>query len=257
MTNQIKNMRKRPSPNVDSRFLLEVGGVCPLCGSSLLELKNGRNVKQYEVAHIYPCNPTKEQIRVLDGLIKCEDSEAFENKISLCHSCHKRQDFHTTAEEYIKLYDIKQQCLRKSIAKDHLSLETIGQEIRIVVDNLAFLSETSLVSLNLNAVHVKKKILSNVMLTKKIENNVVEYFQYIKECFLQLESEGRLRFNLIASKVRTAYISVSTEERNQDEVFDALVEWLNSQTQNKYRIACEIIISFFVQNCEVFDVITE
>ena len=40
-------------------------------------------------------------------------------------------------------------------------------------------------------------------------------------------------------------------------VFDQIVEWVKLKSGNDNRIASEIVVSFFVQNCEVFDAITE
>ena len=40
---------------------------------------------------------------------------------------------------------------------------------------------------------------------------------------------------------------------DQNRIFDSLVDWLNGAIPEASRIACEIVISFFIQNCEVFD----
>ena len=40
-------------------------------------------------------------------------------------------------------------------------------------------------------------------------------------------------------------------------IFSKIVEWIKNNTQSNSVEACEAIVSFFVQNCEVFYEITE
>lgn len=40
-------------------------------------------------------------------------------------------------------------------------------------------------------------------------------------------------------------------------IFNLLVDWVMSKNPLSSREACEILISFFVQDCEVFDEISE
>ena len=250
--------RKRSSSNEDLRFIIEVNGQCPLCGKSLTEEKNGRTLKKFQIAHIYPYSPTDEQKEILKDLEQLGDnSESFENRIALCRDCHAKQDFHTTATEYIRLVELKKKLLRHSEAMDKLSPECIGEQIEEVLRLITASSSTSLEELKLDAVCVQEKIKENQPLLIKVKGYVVEYFRYVQESFKSLENEGQLRFEVIASKVKTSYLTLKGTGRSQEDIFYELVEWLHNQTQKKHMTACEIIIAFFVQNCEVFDVITE
>ena len=44
---------------------------------------------------------------------------------------------------------------------------------------------------------------------------------------------------------------------NKYQIFNQMVDWLMTKTLSESKEACEIVISFFVQNCEVFREITE
>ena len=48
-----------------------------------------------------------------------------------------------------------------------------------------------------------------------------------------------------------------TTKSSGDTIFDNMVHWLQNKTQCASTSACEAVISFFVQNCEVFNEITE
>ena len=51
-----KDNRISPTENRNLRLIAEVSAVCPLCGRRLQKVKNGRNVKLFDVAHIYPAH---------------------------------------------------------------------------------------------------------------------------------------------------------------------------------------------------------
>nr|WP_302657923.1 HNH endonuclease [uncultured Dysosmobacter sp.] len=104
--------RKSPTAVDQQLYLKEVSFVCPLCGKILRHRKQKKANKLYEIAHIFPNNPTEEQYEQLSGLPRLGDnSESFENKIALCKDCHDQQDYHTTQADYLKLLDIKQHFL--------------------------------------------------------------------------------------------------------------------------------------------------
>jgi hypothetical protein len=59
---------------------------------------------------------------------------------------------------------------------------------------------------------------------------------------------------LIATQVKVFYLKAMDKNANQEDFFNYLVEWLDKKTLvSKY--ASSTVISYFVQNCEVFDVV--
>ena len=98
--------RKVPTEAEQQLYLKEVSFSCPLCGKVLRHRKQGKANKLYEIAHIFPNNPTEEQYVRLSALPRLGDnSESFENKIALCKDCHSQQDYHTTQADYLKLLE--------------------------------------------------------------------------------------------------------------------------------------------------------
>ena len=53
--------RQRPTAADEQLYLKEVDFTCPLCGTDLRHHKQPKQNKLYEIAHIYPNSPTKEQ----------------------------------------------------------------------------------------------------------------------------------------------------------------------------------------------------
>lgn len=247
--------------NMDNAYLLEVDGKCPLCGEYMLIPKGKRMNKRYQIAHIYPNSPTPNELEELKGLerlgVNCED---FENKIALCKDCHGYYDDHKTKEEYLNLLEIKKNllCISKTeIVTSHQDLE---QEIILVINALSKVDEEALQKMKLeyHALKIATKIEDTYTLLKgKIENYVCLYFNYIKETFQNLDQAGQINFELVASEIKTSFLKCENEITNKSQIFESLVKWLKSKLVGSSNEACEAIISYFVQSCEVFHEITK
>lgn len=254
--NNIK--RKIITNNFDARLLTEANNLCPLCGKRLLGEKGGRSVKLYEIAHIYPHSPTPEQDSTLKDVPKANDSESFENLIALCQDCHQTHDFHTTFEDYMRLYNMKQKIMRLSKAMDDAALVPIETQIEEVLRKLRAVDITQLAPLSYAPVAVEQKIgRADVLLREKVKDLVVRYFLFVQGLFGQLDGIGKQKFDKIATEVKLCFQSMEEQRLSQEEVFDGIVKWFQSKTQSQYGVACEIIVAFFIQNCEVFNEIAE
>jgi hypothetical protein len=254
---KITKKRKTVTANIEARLLAEVNNFCPLCGKRLFEEKMKNSVKLYQVAHIYPHSPTDEQLVTLEGVPVAEDIESFENKIVLCFDCHKKQDLHPQKEEYMRLYNIKQQLMRRTKALDDASTMPIEDEIEGVLKGLRDIDIEKLIPLSYEAISVDRKIKrENGILLNDIRDKVVRYFPFVQETFKNIDKTGYRRFDTIANEIKTCFLKVNSNELSQEAIFSELVAWLNNKTQHQSEKACEIIISFFVQNCEVFDAFT-
>jgi hypothetical protein len=249
--------RKNITAKFDARLLVEVSNLCPLCGKRLLREKAGEP-KQYEIAHIYPHSPTNEQLITLKNVPRAEDSESFENLIALCFDCHKKQDSHTQEKDYMRLYNKKQQLMRQTKALDEASTVQIEDEIEGVLQSLRDVDIERLIPLSYEVVSIDKKIKQeNGLLLNNIRDKIVRYFPFVQETFKNIDRTGSSRFDIISTEIKLCFQKVSGNGQSQEEIFYNLVEWLKSKTQCQSTQACEIIISFFIQNCEVFNAITQ
>jgi len=250
--------RKRSSANFEARLLAESSSLCPLCSKYLLGEKNGRIMKLYKIAHIYPHSPTAEQLTALKNVTKPKEVESFENLITLCSDCHDRQDFHTTAEDYMLLYDLKQKIMNQDKAIDNASKVPLETQIKEVLQKLNAVDVTELLPLSYAPVIVERKInLNNNLLRKKIKDAVVQYFPFVQKLFSELDDIGKHKFDKIANEIKLCFLNMNEQNLSQEDIFNGIVKWLQNKTQKQHNIACEIIVAFFVQNCEVFNEIAE
>ena len=88
---------------------------------------------------------------------------------------------------------------------------------------------------------------------EKIKHNVTDYFYYIRGVLLEIERESPSKTDLISSQVKTYYIKQKSLDLSQQEIYSNIVDWLNNRTKPQTLEAAEIVTSFFIQNCEVFE----
>lgn len=253
--------RVQITDNMDLKHISEVGGYCPLCGKYLLGSKGQKIHKKYQIAHIYPNSPTRHQKQELDGLERLgENCESFENKIALCKDCHGEFDDHTTKAEYQKILGMKKRLLEMSKSQEVLSTGEIEKELLQVIKQLTIVSNSDLeeICLKYKGIKISNKLeAAYFLLKRKIEFNVCTYYGFIKENMKNYNDSNQLNFELISSEIKTAYLKAATASKDKEMIFNNLVVWLNKKIPDISKNACEIMISFFVQNCEVFDEISE
>lgn len=247
--------RRTPTKYDELLLLEEVDSICPVCGISLIH-KQAKKKKQFEIAHIYPNSPTKEEVKELMGVERLgSNSEDIQNWIALCSKCHTEYDFHKTKDEYLKMLGCKKKLLSESDTKRQLSEKNIESELANIIVNLCNLSQSDLENispLSYDALCVSEKI-SNPLLCREISSKVVDYYLFIKEQFeIQELSNKRSSLELIAANIKHAYYVCKTEGLDENQIFSNLCNWLISKIHCD-NTSAQIIIAFFVQNCDAYE----
>lgn len=247
--------------NMSLEHLLEVNGYCPKCGKYLLRAKGSSIHKEYEIAHIYPNSPTKKEKEELKGLERLgENCEDFKNKIALCRSCHRYYDDNKNKDEYIELVKIKKQLINKASTKKKISKVEIEEEIRLIIKEISNVSgeEIANIKLEYKALKISKKIEDKYLMLKcKVSSFACNYYNFIRETFRNYEKQGIVDFDIVAKQVNLAFTNCAKINDDKGDIFNLMVEWVKSKTQNSSTEACEVLVSFFIQDCEVFDEITK
>lgn len=251
MNTTVKKNRISKTDNRDNRLLAEVESFCPICGIPLIEEKNGKHIKNFDDAHIYPHSPTKEQREALKGITPPDDIESIDNLIPLCKRCHKSYDSFTSYTDYYNLRRIKD---RISVCYDlKCGLVSIGieSEISKVLHELEGIDASEFVELKLDPIPIKAKIPSGTFQTKIIQLATI-YYPYLRTQFQQIDSRKTNKFLTIATEFKLVFTKASQENLLLEEIFNQLVSWLKSKTLGSDS-ACEIVIAFFIHDCEVFN----
>ena len=79
---------------------------------------------------------------------------------------------------------------------------------------------------------------------------VVTYYRYIEKVFSNSTSD----FDTIAAEVKISSSKLEKAGLLQADIITNLSEWIRNKAGlgTESRLACNIVVAFFVQNCEVF-----
>jgi hypothetical protein len=91
---------------------------------------------------------------------------------------------------------------------------------------------------------------------RKIRNYVLEYYPFIRDVLKDLDGKNGFHQNILAEQIRSCFIKMNDKTQDKELIFQHLVQWIKTRTLTTHDSACEAVVSFFVQNCEVFYEIT-
>lgn len=243
--------------NQEVLLLEETENTCPICGCQLLRPKKNKVVTRYKVVKIFPDNLNREDFLVFNKAFSVRGQyDSAENLITLCTDCALDYEAEPSLEEFKKLVKIKKTLSQQSVLRQSLESIDIEDEISIVISSLVgTVWEDKFVDLSLQALRVEQKIDGKYgLLINAISNDVVRYYKYIEEQFGIADSYQTNSFKRIAGEVRLAFEKLEGNGLRQDQIFYELVDWMMRKLkfEDRHRQAVSIVISFFVQNCEVF-----
>lgn len=231
-----------PIPTSEQKlYLVEAKGRCPKCSRKIIRATDNSVLEAYNFIKLNPVG---------------DDSP--NNKMVLCRNCYEEFIADKTGEIAKKLQVIKRNMLIDNMYADTIDEITIEQEIEQVLDSLTSIkSAKDLQLLNYAPVKVEKKIPEDFLLCDKVKGYVVRYFNHVADKLKQLNSENKLKYVLIGSEIKTVYLAFEQLNYSQSEIFDLMTNWLMGKTGCNKKEACEIVIAYYIQNCEVFNEVAE
>lgn len=248
--------RKKYTPAQETALVTQVDRVCPLCTEPLFYKKNSKSYKNFDIAHIYPLNPTPEEEELLQNEERLSDDVNHEdNVIPLCIGCHAKFDKPRSIDEYRELVGIKKKLIAKSIQQEIWGRYTIEEEIGLIID--ALYSATDL-DIETEIEFIPKKVDEKLdeSITKpthrKIKYQVRDYYHFIKDKLSNLDQSDSNLSETISLEVKTYYLTQNRMGLEQQEIYENIVSWIKAKAKPKTSDASEILASFFIQNCEVF-----
>lgn len=255
----MSNKRKNYTPNQYTILYNEVDGLCPLCSIKLIYEKANKLSKRVNLAHIYPHSPTEEEKKLLANVEKLSDDvDNIKNIIWLCPNCHEKFDKPRTLEGYNKLLNIKKMLLQKREIQEEFNNYQIEEDIKRILNILAEDNSNDdevILEYDPKTIDSKLNKTINNLTKRKIKNYVRDFFHIVKKEFQNIDSIKTTKSTLIATQVKVFYLKAMDKNVNQEDIYNYLVDWLDKKTSVSLD-ASSIVISYFVQNCEVFDVVS-
>jgi 5-methylcytosine-specific restriction endonuclease McrA len=246
--------RKKYTSNEYTILYNEVDGLCPLCGIKLIYEKGNKLNKRVNLAHIYPHSPTISEKELLkDVELLSDNREDIKNIIWLCPNCHENFDKPRTIDGYNNLLNIKKRILQEKDIKDTFHDYNIEDDIKKILNRLTNDDIATDNKLEYDPKVMDKKLNHTIApITKRaIKLRVSEYFHIIRHELQNFDAITPNKATKIATQIKSFYLEISEKTEIQETIYNGLIEWLHSKT-NINKDASAIVISYFIQNCEVF-----
>ena len=212
--------------------------VCPndLCTNPLYIRINGKIEPSYEVVVIDPA----------------ENADDENNLIAMCPECAKKYQLGADVQKIQRMKQIKKRYVEIAEMEDTTSHQKVTEEVRQVLLKVPTLKYPANVDLNYEPAMLKQKIspdYPDLLAAIKIWVNL--YYPDVHQILQELNREGKNRFEPFCLSVRQNFLALDEKGHSQWDIYNEMISWLQKQT-NQDRHACEIVIAYFVQKCEVF-----
>ena len=224
-------------------LLNEANGYCafPGCGKKLSVVVNGKIAHAYEIV-----------------LIDKSKASTIDNLLAVCPQC---QATYTLDENNKKL--MKELKGIKSVLSDHQQsvdmLESLNLDkgITNVIKKAAKLGERDLKEASLDPKEIKQKLspTEDAALYYTVNGYVTVYFRKIKEIMTNLDKRGEIDYEEVQNQIHAIYLRLKKKKKSRIEIFNEIADKIHRVTLQD-DIYCKIVVSYFVQSCEVFDAIT-
>ncbi len=215
-------------------LLTETGGKCQKCGRPLGIKKEGNDINYAKVVRL------------------SENEEAV-----LCVDCERelRNAPNSVKQELIAEKRSLEQMVAATDATSRISIEREIETVLRQISSMEIICDDE-TKLKFDPIPIEKKIPVS-LLRDKVVWNAKYWYKAVNTPLDQLAGESKLNVDRFAKSIKRMYEDASVTLASQSAIYNLLVETLFDKTGRKYKEACEIIISYFVQRCEVFDEIAK
>jgi len=224
-------------------LLAEENNYCPFpgCGRELIISDAGKTVPTYEVA-----------------LIDKSKTTDVSNLIALCPQCYATYILDTNKKRCTELKNVKKilDAHKRSVhILDGLPLE---KGIVGVVTKISKLKEKDIEDASLNPKELRNKISpdDDLAVYITVRNYVAMYFVKIRDIMTYLDKRGEIDYEEIQDQIHAMYRRLKKANKTKVDIFYEITDKIHRVTLQDDAY-CQIVVSYFIQSCEVFDAVTK
>ena len=221
----------------------EANHVCPFpgCGRSLVVTNAGKATNLYNV-----------------GLIDKKKAPTVENLLALCPHCYATYSIDDNAKICKELNGVKKILVahQKSVQLlDDLPLE---KGIVDVISKVKNLKEKDLADASLDPKEIKQKLkpADNMALYITVNTYVTTYYVKLREIMMNADKRGEIDYDEVQDQMHAIYKRLKKTKKTKVEIFNEIAQKIHKVSLQE-DMFCQIVVSYFIQSCEVFDAITE
>lgn len=221
----------------------ETSGYCPFpgCGRELGVMSTGRVQRVYEV-----------------GLIDKSKGLEPSNLLAMCPQCHATYLLDSNKKLMKELLNVK-----RMLSAHHQSVHLLDdlpleKGIIGVIGKISKLGEKDLEGASLDPKEIKQKLspAKDAAIYILVNGYVTAYFLKIREIMTNLDKRGEIDYDEMQDQIHAMYKRLKKVHKSRMEIFNEIVGRIHRITLQD-EVYCQIVVSYFIQSCEVFDAITE
>lgn len=212
-------------------LLTDTGGNCQRCARPLGIKKEGNDVNYATIVTL------------------------LNEDIVLCVDCAREID-KCSEDDKKALIAQKNELTVMSEVRDVVARQVLERQIEDLLREIDGVDATEDTQLKQTPIEVDKKI-QEKRLRDRVRADVTQLYDAVNSSLDRLSGESKLNVDKFAKSIKRMYEDASEKSVSQSDIYNSLVDVLFERTGRRYREAAAVVISYFVQRCEVFDEITE
>lgn len=136
-----------------------------------------------------------------------------------------------------------------------LAKETVEDDILKVLNALENVGDVSLLPKFTDAKELDRKLgVDSTPFRMKVGMYVSTYYPFIRHTLSGMTSEKTNFYRSLSAKIQLQSVRLEELGISKETIFDDLTDWLlqSPGLARDDRSGCEVVVSFFIQNCQVF-----
>ena len=232
----------KSSPFIRLCLLNEANHVCPFpgCGRLLVVTKDGKATNLYHV-----------------GLIDKKKAPAIDNLLALCPRCYATYSIDENAKICKELIGVKKILVGHQQSIQLLDDLPLEKGIVGVVSKVKNLKEKDLADASLDPKEIKQKLnpSDNMALYIAVNTYVTTYYVRLRTIMMNADKRGEIDYDEVQDQMHAIYKRLKKAKKSNVEIFNEIAQKIHKISLQE-DIYCQIVVSYFIQSCEVFDAIT-
>ena len=220
----------------------EANHVCPFpeCGRSLVVTNAGKATNSYSM-----------------GLIDKKKAATVENLLALCPHCYAIYSIDDNAKICKELNGVKKILVAHQQSVQLLDDLPLEKGIVGVISKVKNLKGKDLADASLDPKEIKQKLKpsDNMVLYTTVSAYVTAYYTKLHEIMMNADKRGDIDYDEVQDEMHAIYKRLKKAKYTKVEIINEIAQKIHKVSLQE-DIFCQIVVSYFIQSCEVFDAIT-